>query len=187
KHIATLALILNIGVASVYAEQNSVKMDFSGTAGHSAIDLKQPNTNTGEDNFAGNGTFGQFTYRDVKASSTIPQPSSTCSGPGKLYFPNVSGAGVFRFQDGSLLKVSLMQGGDCIDLVALQAHCTFTFLIIGGTGRFKDASGLLTMTETVLPVLADANHLPVFFTSTGEFVGTISGVGKEEDHQGNQP
>ena len=44
KHIATMALMLNLGVASVYAQQNPVKMTFSGTAGASAINLQQPGT-----------------------------------------------------------------------------------------------------------------------------------------------
>ena len=32
KHIATVALMLNLGVAGVYAQQKPVKMTFSGTA-----------------------------------------------------------------------------------------------------------------------------------------------------------
>ena len=31
KHIATVALMLNLGVAGVYAQQRPVKMTFSGT------------------------------------------------------------------------------------------------------------------------------------------------------------
>ena len=31
KHIATVALMLNLGVAGVYAQQMPVKMTFSGT------------------------------------------------------------------------------------------------------------------------------------------------------------
>ena len=58
-----------------------------------------------------------------------------------------------------------------------------TFQITGGTGRFKDASGILTLTETVLPVLADASNNPVFFAATGEFTGTVSGVAMEEERQ----
>jgi len=181
KHIATMALMLNLAVASVYAQHNPVKMVFSGTAAPSAINLQHPNTTNDEDNFAGNGTLGPFTFRNVRAIAASPQPSSTCSGPSKLFFPNVAGAGVFRFQDGSLLKVQLTQGGDCIDFAALEGHCTLTFLIIGGTGRFKDASGVLMFNETVLPVLADFFHNPVFFASTGEFTGTVSGVAREED------
>jgi hypothetical protein len=186
KHIAAVALMLNLGVASIYAEQTTVTMTFSGTAGPSAINLQLPNTTTGEDNFAGNGALGPFTFRDINAESTIPQPSSTCSGPTKLNFVRVDGAGVFRFEDGSLLKVLLTQGADCIDLAAQQAHCTVTFKITGGTGRFNNASGILTLTETVLPVLADHANNPVFFAATGVFTGTVSVVAAEEEGQGGR-
>ena len=175
--------MLNLGVAGVYAQQNPVNMTFSGTSASSTINLQQPNTHTGEENFAGNGTLGPFTFRNISAETNSPQPSSTCSGSTKVYFSSVAGAAVFRFQDGSLLKVTLTQAGDCIDFAVLEAHCTMTFQITGGTGRFKDASGVLTLTETVLPVLADAFHNPVFFASTGEFTGTVSGVAAEEERQ----
>ena len=186
KHIATMALMINLGVASVYAQPNRVKMVFSGTAALSTINLQQPDTNNDEENFAGNGTLGPFTFRNVRAITASPQPSSTCSGPTQLYFLSVAGAGVFRFQDGSLLKVNLTHGHDCIDLAAQEAHCTLTFQITGGTGRFKDASGVLTFTETVQPVLADAFDNPVFFAATGKFTGTVSGVAREEDRQEEQ-
>jgi hypothetical protein len=187
KYIATIALMLTLSVASGYAQQHNVKMVYSGTAAASTINLQQPNTNTNEDNFAGNGTLGSFTFRNVRAIAVSPQSSSTCSGPNQFYFTSDVGAGVFRFQDGSLLKVNLTQGGDCIDLAAQEAHCTLTFQITGGTGRFKDASGVLSFTETVVPVLADALHNPVFFAATGEFTGMVSGVtrgaGREEEQQ----
>ena len=95
----------------------------------------------------------------------------------------MGGAGVFRFHDGSLLKVNLTQGADCVDLEAQQGHCTLTLEITGGTGRFKDASGTLTLTETNVPVLTDTLNNPVFFASTGEFAGTVSGVAREADRQ----
>jgi len=107
---------------------------------------------------AGDGTLGPFTFRNVRAIRAFPEPSSTCSGATQIYFSSVSAAAVFRFQDGSLLKVQLTQAGDCIDLAALEAHCTMTFQITGGTGRFKNASGSITLTETVVPVLADASN-----------------------------
>ena len=157
-------------------------MVFSGTTAASAVDLLEPKTNNNEENYAGNGTLGSFTFRDVRGIAALPQQSSTCSGPNKLYFPSDAGGGVLRFLDGSLLKVNLTQGSDCIDLAAQEAHCELTFQIIGGTGR-KDASGVLTLTETVVPVVADASasHNPVFFAATGEFTGTISGVAREAD------
>ena len=176
KHLATVALILNLGVAPAYAQDESVKMSFSGNGGPSAIDLKQPNSNNVEENVAGNGTLGQFTFRDIRAAATSPQPSSTCSG---VFFPSVAGGGILRFQDGSLLKVNLKQGadsGDCIDLVHPMAHCTLTFEIKGGTGRFQDAYGVLTYVETATPVLFDPLGTVVLGTETGEITGTISGV-----------
>jgi hypothetical protein len=184
KYIAALALMLNLGVASVYAQRYPVKMAYSGTSGSSAINLQQPGTQTVEENFAGNGALGPFTFRIISAETTSPQqPPSTCSGPAEVYFSRGAGAGVLRFQDGSLLKVNMTQGADCIDLAAQQGHCTLTFQITGGTGRFKDASGTLTLTETNVPVLADALNNPVFFASTGEFTGTVSGVSREADRQ----
>ena len=183
KHLATVALMLNLGIAGVYAEQKPVTMTFQGTAGASAINLQHSGTNNSEDNSAGNGTLGPFTFRNVRAIAVSPQSSSTCSGPNQFYFPSNVGAGVFRFQDGSLLKVNLTQGGDCIDLAAQEAHCALTFQITGGTGRFKNASGVLSFAETVAPVLADATNNPVFFAATGEFTGTVSGVTREAEHQ----
>jgi hypothetical protein len=177
KHMAIAALMLNLGVAGVYAQQKPVIMTFSGTSATGATNLQQPGTGNDEDHFAGIGTLGQFTLHMVRAVETDPDPSGTCPGATQVYFREPAGAGVFRFQDGSLLKVNLTQGSDCIDFVALQAHCTITFQITGGTGRFKDATGTLTFTETVKPVLADAYGMPVFFAATGAFTGTISKVG----------
>ncbi len=78
----------------------------------------------------------------------------------------------------------LTEGHDCIDFVALEAHCTRTFEITGGTRRFEDASsGILTLTEKVVPVLFDAAGNPAFFAATGEFTGTVSGVTREEEQR----
>ena len=169
-----------------------MKMTFSGNGAASPINLNQPNTNTIEENVAGKSTVGSFTFRNVTATaaSPSPEPPSTCSGPNHLYFPRVAGAGIFRFQDGSLLKVNLTQGGggDCIDLVPpVEGHCTLTLQIMGGTGRFKGAKkGVLTYTETAVPVLADASDNPVFFTETGEITGAVSGVSEEQGQDEGQ-
>ena len=183
-----MALIFNLGAAGLYAQDKPVKMTFSGTEGRSAIDLQYPDPqsgaiNTGEFDFGGNGTLGSFTFRNVEANSDLrfPQPSSACPA-NQAYFPTLAGAGVFRFRDGSLLKVKLTEGHDCIDFVALEAHCTRIFEVTGGTGRFKDASGTLTLTETVHPVMTNAAGFPAFFMAAGKFTGTISGVvSKEQD------
>jgi len=179
KHIATTALMLTLGVGSVYAQQLPVTMRFSGSGGPSPIDLKQPNSITFEENVAGDGALGLFTLLDRRAAGFPPQTSSTCSGP---FLPAVSGGGILRFQDGSLLTYNLIpnQGGDCIDLVQKVAHCTLTLQITGGTGRFLNASGVLTYTATSAGVIADATGNPAIATETGEITGAISvPVGQE--------
>ena len=185
KHRTMIALMMILVCAGAYAQQApiKIKMTFSGNAGAGPIELNQPNAKTSEENLAGNGTLGSYTFRNISAETATPQPSSTCSGPMLLYFTRVAGAGVFQFQDGSLLRVNLTHGEDCVDLVAQAGHCTMTFQITGGTGRFKDASGTLVLTETVVPVLADASNNPVFFAATGEFTGTVSGVAAEAERQ----
>ena len=126
KHLATVALIFNLGVAPAYAQDDSVKMKFSGNGAASPINLQYPNTSTFEENVAGKGALGSFTFRNVSAGANFPlqPPPSTCSGPTQLFFPRVAGAGIFTFQDGSLLNVKLLtqpQGGDCIDFVLMRA------------------------------------------------------------------
>jgi len=187
KHLATLALMFTFGVVAAYAHDQPVKMTFSGTSETSATSLAQPDTSNDADNFAGAGTLGSFTVRNIRAISNSPGTSSTCSGANDLFLTELAGASVFRFEDGSLLEMTLTQGGDCIDLTTGLAHCTLMFQITGGTGRFKHASGTLTMTETVSTVAADALGNPVFFVATGEFTGKVSGVTATAARQEEQP
>jgi len=172
-----------LAASAFYAQnvvaQDSVKMKFSGTSAPSTINLQQPNSSNDGDDFAGQGTLGSFAVTNVRAISNSPGTSSTCSGSNEIFLTELAGAGVFRFQDGSLLELNLTQGGDCINLTTGEAHCSVTFQITGGTGRFQHASGVLTMTEAVETVAADALGNPVFFAATGEFTGTISGVARE--------
>ena len=150
KHIATVALMLNLGVAGVYAQQKKsvtvnvpVKMTFSGTLAPTTINLLQPNTNTDEQNLDGFGTLGPFTFRELHADPASPssQPPSTCSGPTHLYFPNVAGGGVFRFQDGSLLTVGVTAGSSiCIDFAAGMAPRTIRSQVEPAVSRVRSAT-----------------------------------------------
>jgi hypothetical protein len=177
KHIATAALVLNLGVAGVYAQQRPVKMTFSGTNVATTINL-QANTVTDETHLAGRGSLGQFTFRELHADGAVPQPPSGCLGP---YFGVVAGAGVFRFQDGSLLIVTVLDGSGCINPAAGNGALTVNYQITGGTGRFTGASGNLTMTATIAPVLRNASNAPALLTNTGEFEGTVLGLGQDDE------
>jgi len=184
KRIAAMALMLNLCVAGAYAHEKPIKMRFSGTFGASVINL-QPDTVTDEEDFAGNGTLGSFTFRNLRTDTTSPESSPTCTtGP---FFRIVAGGGVFRFESGSLLTVNLAEGSGCIDLAAMQGHFTATYRITGGTGRFKDASGTLTLTYVAVPVVVDAANNPHFFAVTGELTGTVSRMATEQDPQNEQP
>lgn len=179
KHIAISALMFYLGVASTHAQPLLVAMTFSGNgATASPINLQYPGTTTIEENVAGYGALGAFTLRNVTAEDNSPSltPPSSCSGAGYLYFQRPAGGGIFTFQDGSLLNVKLTQGADCINLVANEGHCTLTLQVTGGTGRFKNASGTLTYTETAVPVLSDDLGNPVLIDETGVITGTVSGV-----------
>ena len=194
KHLATVALMLNLGVASLYAQQRPVKMTFSGSMVATTLNL-QPNSVTDEEHLAGNGTLGPFTFRKLRTDGLSPRPSGACSGPNHVNIPVVGGAGVFRFQDGSLLTVAITGGDLCIDFTALAGHLTETYQITGGTGRFKGAAAscrvmarecTLRSTATLSPVLSDAAGMVKFLTSTGEFEGTVSGLAIGEERQGER-
>ena len=187
KQLSNLALMLTLGVASIYGHEISASMTFSGTSANSANNLQEPDTSNDEDNFAGKSNLGAFTVRLVRAIANSPTVSNSCSGADQLYLLERAGGGVFRFQGGSLLYVHLTRGADCIDLATNTAHCTLLFQITGGTGRFKGASGVLKMTETVSGVLSDALHNPVLFGVTGEFTGTVLGALAEDEAGGEQP
>jgi hypothetical protein len=177
---AAIGLMFHFGAAGAYAQQTSVKMGFSGTSAPSTIDLLQPNTSNNEDQLAGSGTLGSFTYRQVRAIPNYPasMAPSSCSGPNLIYVQEipVDGGGVFRFHDGSLLYVALTEGTDCVNILTNVAHCSLVLKITGGTGRFKSAYGTLTFTETATAVLSDASGNPVLFGDTGVFMGSVSGV-----------
>ena len=135
KWMAIVAVTLTLGVTSVYAqEERPVKMTFSGTNVATTINL-QPGTVTDEHHSAGRGSLGPFTFRELHADGPAPQTSSTCSGP---YFLVVAGAGVFRFQDGSLLIVRLQDGDGCINPIAHVSLLTVRYQITrAGKGAFR--------------------------------------------------
>jgi len=172
KHSTTLALLFHLGIAGAYAQEIPVKMTFSGTNVSTLINL-QPNTVTDEQHSAGNGTFGAFTFRELHADTSVSQqPSSSCSGPN---FAMVGGTGVFRFQDGSLLIVTIKDGSGCINPAAGASALTVNYEITGGTGRFEGASGSLTYTATMRAVLRNASNAPALLTLTGMIEGSVSG------------
>ncbi len=176
KYFSTAALVLSFGVAAIHAQ--ALNINVSGSTVPSTVDLGT-GTPAGEYQLAGNGTFGNLTVRVVSASAASPQSSSTCSG---LYIPVVAGMGVVRVDgDLSLLTLNLTGGSDCIDLAAGRAVCTRIFSITGGTGRFKNATGNLTLNMDVVPIVP-TNF--AFFYVTGDIRGMVSGASGQGSQNG---
>jgi len=167
----TTVFVLGIGSGAQAEESRSVKMKFSGTNVATTHNLR-PNTVTDETHLTGNGSLGAFTFRELHADDPSQHPDG-CSGPS---FVVVAGAGVFTFEDGSLLVVTVADGSACIDLAAGNAAITVNYQISGGTGRFREASGELRMLGTLMVVLLNASNAPVLLTNTGRIKGTIFGV-----------
>lgn len=153
-------------------ESRQVRMAFSGSVVPTAIDV-QPDTITDEELLAGNGTLGPFTFRTLRTDETAPESFGSCGTGSGPSIRVVAGGGVFRFQDGSLLTVTVTEGVLCVDVDHMVGHLTETFRITGGTGRFKGASGVLQSTGQLEPVLFSASNAVVLLTNTGELKGTL--------------
>ena len=78
RHLTTVALMLNLGIASLYAQQpgeehsgaSRVRMRFSGSTMSTALAIA-PNTLNHESQVAGNSSLGPFTYRGLWADDPL--------------------------------------------------------------------------------------------------------------------
>src|SRR5262245_20185605 len=154
------------------SRQRDVKMAFSGSMVPTAIEV-QPETITDEELLAGDGTLGPFTFRKLRTDETSPQFFGSCGSGFGPSIRVVAGGGVFRFDDGSLLTVTIAEGVLFVDVDHLVGHLTETYQITGGTGRLKGASGSLQLTGNLQPVLFSASNAAVLLTNTGKLTGTI--------------
>src|SRR5262245_16298389 len=106
----TTVFVLGIEPGAHAEEHRSVKMTYSGTNLATAINLG-PTTVTDETHLTGNGSLGAFIFRELHADDPSQHPVA-CAGPN---FAVVAGAGVFTFEDGSLLVVKVADGSGCVD------------------------------------------------------------------------
>lgn len=180
KYIATLTLMFLLAIPAVYAQENPVKMTYSGSELTTAFLLQGPDTViAGEEKLAGNGSLGQFTYRALRGDDVTTLTITDACPNGNI--PVTEGEGIFRFSDGSLMTVQITGGSICIDANQI-GHLTETYQVTGGTGRFKRASGDLSLAGTLNVVLSDASGNPLLLTNIGKFDGTVLGVAQQKDH-----
>lgn len=84
------------------------------------------------------------------------------------------------------MTVRITQGGICVDFAANEGHLTVTYQITGGTGRFKGASGDLTLNSTLTAALSNSSGAAVLLTNTGEFEGAAFGAAIDAERQGER-
>ncbi len=149
-----------------------VRMTFSGSFVPTTIDV-QPDTITDEELLAGNGTLGPFTFRKLRTDELSPQSFGSCGSGFGPSIRVVAGGGVFRFEDGSLLTVTVTEGVLCVDLDHMVGHLTETYQVTGGTGRFKGASGTLQSSGKLKAVLFSASDMAVLVTNAGVLKGAV--------------
>lgn len=153
------------------SRRGAVRMTFSGSMIPTAIEVKK-DTITDEELLQGDSSFGPFTFRKLRTDSAHSEPASCGAGFGASV-PVVAGGGVVRFEDGSLLMVTIAEGVLCVDFQHLVGHLTETYQITGGTGRFNGASGTLQLTATLKPVLFSDSNAAVLLTTVGELKGAV--------------
>ena len=154
------------------SRQGQVKMTFSGSMVPSSIDV-QPDTITDEELLAGDGTLGPFTFRKLRTDETSPESFGSCGSGFGPSIRVVAGGGVFRFEDGSLLTVTVTQGVLCVDVDHSVGHLTETYQITGGTGRLKGATGTFQSTGSLSVVLFSTSNAAVLLINTGQLKGTV--------------
>jgi hypothetical protein len=181
KHIWTFVLVL-MSSASIQARELHVNMTYSGSITGPIVSAPPLSLVPGGNSpltdltVAGDGSFGPFTLHEVAATTTSPTSFGCAAPDNSAAFTFVKAAGIFRFQDGSLLTYELKAGISCIDFTKGFGNTTLTEQITGGTGRFKNASGTLTIKVPMsYPVLFDATmtHPVLLAVPSGEVTGTI--------------
>ena len=86
KYIATIALMLNLGVTIVYA-QHPVKMEFSGTTAASVVNLLQPNTNNNEENYCRDRYAGLIHLSGCQGYRSFSATVQHLLGPKQVLLP----------------------------------------------------------------------------------------------------
>jgi hypothetical protein len=202
RQLTFVALMLSLGVAGLSAQQPAqehtpgrrVKMKFSGSILATTLGIA-PDTLNHEEHLTGNSSLGPFTFRGLWADDPGSVTVGSCGSGFGPNFRLVAGGGVFRFQDGSLLTVTLTEGALCVDIADAQhpvGHLIETHQITGGTGRFKDASAncgvtagdcTLEVVATLGVILRDSSGAVKFLTTLGEIRGTVPRLAKGDEGQ----
>ena len=98
-------------------------------------------------------------------------PTDDCPLP-KIARAIVAGSGVSRDPDGHALFSRFESGLLCIDASAGKAKATYSGTFVGGTGKWKGATGTFTSTAKVTFLTCDSSNR-CFGGQNGKIVATI--------------
>ena len=205
RHLTTVALMLNLGIASLYAQQpaeepsgaSRIRMTFSGSTMSTTLAIA-PDTLNHESHVAGNSSLGPLPI--VACGLTLPArgPPAVAAAVSAGRFPLWPARGCFASRTEVSWRPSSRRESVCGGLGsrASGGSPVRDYQITGGTGRFRHAAAscavpaadcTFQLTAIRGLVLRDSAGAPKFFMFTGEFQGTLPHFGNgDEVHSTSQ-
>jgi hypothetical protein len=165
-------LFVFFGTAFANGPQPKYKSQASGNFSTSVIDSNDDGVPGVEGFLQGESTFGSLTIHFFSEFDFLAAaPSENCP-EGYLELPLVNSKTIHRHRNGDLLLLETISEVFCGDLVSGEFLWEETLVVIGGTGKFINASGTLESYGNGFILISDAAGV----TSWGALF--ISNVGK---------
>lgn len=166
-----LAFVL-VTVLTAGAEAKTI--NFTGTGSGSALSTEIDTNNDGQKASLSTGggktsQFSSFTSQVlIEYAVTGPTTCNSHAGVGLALVPG-TGHGVLRFGNGDLLVLDYTDSTGCFDSVENVSFLSSTADIVGGTGRFANATGSLNSTATSIRLFVQPSANRSFQAVTSEF------------------
>ena len=169
-----IVLVLVGAFSRADAAQIPLKGTFSGTFVNTQIDTNNDGRKASLGTRGMKGTFGPATGQAMLEYAS-PSPGTCLNGHAGVILTLVPGTGhdVARLTStGDLIIGEYTAGALCVDTSTGIQFFTLTEQVTGGTGRFAEATGSITITGTSMRLFADAAG-NFFGASSGTYEGTL--------------
>ncbi len=160
--VATFGTLLLVATAD--AENVHVRLRFAGAVTQTQVDTNGDGVTANTHHFRAKGHTGRAVIiGQSETAPAVPGFLLGCPPEFELAFAFIGGgANVFTFNDLSTLRTVISDGVFCFDLDTNTAEVTNTQFVVGGSGRFEGANGLLsfeshvsTFSPTMTPVFQE--------------------------------